>query len=116
MRRSLISPENSVWQNALGVVAAAIIIPFAVLLKLVTLPFERPMKRTPEEVAAYLRDFIGGSGDERDWDEFVSIRITDPRLDSIRKRASQFPDVRKHELTMLLSEAEGLASPAPSVR
>ena len=116
MRRSLIAPENTVWQNAWGVLAAAIIIPLAVLLKLVMLPFERPMKRTPDEVADYLRDFIGGTGDEWDWDDFVSIRIADPRLDSIRLRASKFPDVRKDELTMLLREAEGLASPGMNVR
>ena len=74
------------------------------------LPFERPMKRTPQEVVGYLRDFIEGTGGDWDWDDFVSIQIADPRLDSIRERASKFPDVGQGELQSLLREAEGLAS------
>ena len=74
------------------------------------LPFERLMKRTPQEVVGYLRDFIEGTGGDWDWDDFVSIQIADPRLDSIRERASKFPDVGQGELQSLLREAEGLAS------
>ena len=70
------------------------------------LPFERLMKRTPQEVVGYLRDFIEGTGGDWDWDDFVSIQIADPRLDSI----SKFPDVGQGELQSLLREAEGLAS------
>ena len=110
MRRSLISPQNILWQNGWGVLAAAIAIPIAILLKLAMLPFDRPMQRTPEEVADYLRDFIEGTGEEWDWDDFVSINIADPQLDSIRERASKFPDVALDELYALLGEAEELAS------
>ncbi|MXP45958.1 hypothetical protein GRI43_00945 [Altererythrobacter luteolus] len=110
MRRSLISPQNTLWQNVWGVLAAAIVIPIALLLKLVMLPFDRPMKRTPEEVEGYLRDFIEGTGEEWDWDDFVSIEIADTRLDSIRERASKFPDVGSEELNALLREAEELSS------
>jgi hypothetical protein len=110
MHRSLISPQNTFWQNVWGVLAAAVIIPIALLLKLVMLPFERPMKRTPEEVVGYLRDFVDGTGGEWGWDDFVSIQIADPRLDSIRERARKFPDVGQGELQSLLREAERLAS------
>ena len=110
MHRSLISPQNTFWRNVWGVLAAAVIIPIAVLLRLAMLPFERPMKRTPQEVVGYLRDFIEGTGGDWDWDDFVSIQIADPRLDSIRERASKFPDVGQGELQSLLREAEGLAS------
>ena len=112
MSRSLISPENSIWRNALGVLAAAILIPLAILLKLVTMPFERPITRTPTEVARYLRDFIDGSGGEWDFDDFTSIPIADARLDSIRERASRFngpmSDEGMAELRALLREAEAL--------
>ena len=112
MRRSLISLQNTFWQNAWGVLAAAVLIPVALLLKLVTWPFERPMKRTPEEVVGYLRDFIEGSSGDWDWDDFVSIPIADSRLDSIRERASRFPkpEVGLAELDAVLREAEALAS------
>ncbi|MDP4540056.1 hypothetical protein Q9K01_10500 [Qipengyuania sp. DY56-A-20] len=110
MHRSLISPQNTFWQNVWGVLAAAVIIPVAVLLKLVMLPFERPMNRTPEEVVGYLREFIDGTGGEWDWDDFVSIRIADPHLDSIRERASKYADVGQGELQSLLREAEALES------
>ena len=93
-----------------GVLAAAVIIPVTVLLKLVLLPFELPMKRTSEEVVSYLCEFIDGTGGERDWDDFVSIRIADPQLDSIRERASRFPDGGLGELQALLREAEALTS------
>ena len=112
MSRSLISAENSIWRNALGVLAAAILIPLAILLKLVTMPFERPITRTPTEVARYRRNFIDGSGAEWDFDDFTSIPIADARLDSIRERASRFngpmSDEGMAELRALLGEAEAL--------
>jgi hypothetical protein len=68
------------------------------------------MRRTPDEVVGYLRAFIEGTGGDWDWDDFVSIPIADPRLDSIRERASRFPDMGLAELKELLREAEALPS------
>ena len=112
MRRSLIAAENTLWQNAWGVLAAAILIPIVIVLKLVTIPFERPIRRTPDEVAAYLRDFIQGTGGDWDWDDFVSIPIADPKLESIRARARDYPATENGlaELKALLREAEALMS------
>jgi hypothetical protein len=93
--------------------AAFFVIPLAILLKLVTMPFERPVARTAPEVARYLRDFIEGSGGDWDFDDFSSIPIADPRLDSIRERASRFngpeSDEALTQLRALLAEAEALA-------
>ena len=113
MGSSLIAANNTLWQNARGVLAAVILIPIALALKLVTMPFERPIQRTPDETAAYLRDFIEGTGEEWDWDDFVSISIADPQLESIRNRASMFPDpeVGLAALKELLGEAQALALP-----
>lgn len=114
MRRSLIGPENSIWRNALGMMAAIVFIPIAIVLKLVTMPFERPITRTPAEVARYLRDFLDGSGGEWDFDDFSSVPIADPRLDTIRERASRFNGPKSveglTELRALLAEAEALAA------
>ena len=114
MGRSLIDPENSLWRNAVGVVAATVLVPIAIVVKLISLPFERPHKRTVEEVARYLRCFLDDSGGEWDWDDFTSISIADPNLESIRQRAAsvELPvsDEGRRTLLALLSEAEGRAA------
>lgn len=60
----------------------------AIVVKLISMPFERPHKRTPEEVGQILRGFLDGSGGEWDWDDFISIPLADPSLESIRQRAA----------------------------
>lgn len=114
MRRALIDPENSLWRNAVGVVAAAVLIPVAIVVKLVTMPFERPHKRTAEEVARYLRSFLEDSGGEWDWEDFTSIPLADPGLESIRQRAASvalpITEEGRGTLLALLAEAEGKAS------
>lgn len=49
------------------------------------------MRRLLVEERAYairsLSEFISGSGNERDWDDFTSLSLKDPNLDSIRRRA-----------------------------
>ncbi|HXG80748.1 MAG TPA: hypothetical protein VNJ05_03000 [Sphingomicrobium sp.] len=42
---------------------------------------------TPSEVESYLQDLLDGRGGDWDWDDFTSIRITDPMLDAIREQA-----------------------------
>jgi hypothetical protein len=110
MARALIDPENSFLRNAAGVVAAAILIPIAVVVKLISTPFERPAKRTAEEVAQYLRGFLNDSGDEWDWDDFTSVPLSDPNLESIRRRAAsvELPvtEEGRRTLVALLGEAE----------
>ena len=110
MRRSRIDPENSLWQNVWWCLATAFILPIAIVAALIAALFSRPLERTPDEVARYLRDFIDGTGDEWDWDDFTSISIADPRLDAIRERASRYGEVGEGlaELKALLAEAESL--------
>jgi hypothetical protein len=50
-----------------------------------------PSKRTPGEVAGYIRDFIEGTGSEWDWDDFISMPIADPLLEAIRLEARRIP-------------------------
>ena len=114
MSRPLISSDNSLWRNTVGVVKTIVILPLAVVIKLIVLPFERPLKRTSEEVVRYLRDFVGGTGGEWDWDDFTCCPISDPQLEAIRVRACdiQLPldDIGFDELRSLLEDATKIAS------
>lgn len=114
MGRALINPDNSLWRNAVGVGVVAIVVPIAIFVKLITMPFERPRKRTPQEVTQFLRGFIDDSDGEWDWDEFTSTPLADPALESIRQRAASIvlpiSEEGRRTLRALLVEAEACAS------
>jgi len=57
-------------------------IPVALLLKIFNVGQSK--ERSPEEVAGFIRDFIEDSGGEWDWDDFTSVTIKSPELDSRR--------------------------------
>ena len=50
------------------------------------------MKRTREDVAKTIEEFINGTGRQWDWDGFTSIRLDDPELEAIRQRCVAIPD------------------------
>jgi hypothetical protein len=56
---------------------------------------------TKAEVRQILVSFLDGSGGPYDWDDFTSMRITDPFLDHIRDRCErlwdEFPSERPNE-------------------
>jgi hypothetical protein len=95
-------------------VACIFIVPVFLVIKLVTMPFEKPFNRSPDEVAQYLRDFLDGTGGKWDWDDFISIPIADPRLEDIRERAAalELPmaDQDTAPLKDLIAEAEAIAA------
>lgn len=43
----------------------------------------------PSEVASILRSLLDGSIDDDEWDQFTSMNIDDPRLESIRDRCAE---------------------------
>jgi hypothetical protein len=49
------------------------------------------MKRTRDEVAHTIDEFVNGTGRQWDWDGFTSIRIDDPELEAIRQRCVAIP-------------------------
>jgi len=55
-----------------------------VLLRYSYSEFAMAIKRTREEVARIIGQFLDGSGGKWDWDNFCSIEIDDPELDDIR--------------------------------
>ena len=101
------------WRNALGVLFAVMLVPIAFVVRLVTMPFERRLERSAEEVARYLSAFIESTGGEWDWDDFISIPIANSKLEAIRRRAVEIDLPVQSEgmemLKSLLAEAEALA-------
>lgn len=94
--------------------AGIFVVPIVIILKLISMPFERPTKRAAGEVAGYLKGFIHDTSGEWDFDDFISCEIEDPALDSLRQRAAklQLPiEGKERDLWMsLLREAEALAA------
>ena len=84
MGRAYIDPDNTVWQNMWGCLAVALILPVFLLLKLVTMPFEKPRQLSPEEAAALLRSFIDGTATGGEIDYFISCEIADPILNDVK--------------------------------
>lgn len=85
------------WLHISGwpaILIAPIVIPMVVLLLLGARLFGLKLTadRTPKDVESYLRDFLDGRGGDWHWDDFTSIRITDPTLDAIREQA-QYVDL-----------------------
>ncbi|PZR77048.1 MAG: hypothetical protein DLM73_00625 [Chthoniobacterales bacterium] len=49
------------------------------------------MKRTREEVAKTIDEFVNGTGRQWDWDGFTSIRLDDPELEKVRQKCVALP-------------------------
>ena len=68
-----------------------------------------PVVLSRDEVARYIEDFLEGRGDDRDWDEFTSMRIRDPDLDRIRESCIG-NETNPLVLRALLDEVRGRAT------
>jgi hypothetical protein len=99
---------RSALVNVAKVALVVVLLPIAALAVL----FGSAEKRKPSEVASYLRNFINGDGGEWDWDDFTSVPIADPLLESIRRRAAavELPVTERGAATLrgLLAEVERL--------
>ena len=105
-------PRSSGWHVSgwVAIVLAPLVLPLALLASI----FSKPAKRTPAEVAGFIRDFIEGTGSDWDWDDFTSVRLADPKLEEIRRHADMIalpvtPEGRR-ELEALLMRADALKS------
>lgn len=100
--------------SGLGCLVAIVLVPILLLVKLVMLPFEKPLNRTPDEVLQYMHRFVDGTDGPWDWDNFTTQPIADPRLDEIRDRLAAL-DVPLSEadfpaIKALIVEAEAIAA------
>jgi len=101
-------------RNVLSVAAKALLVIVALPVALLAGLFGSREKRNPDEVAAYLRNFIDGKGDEWDWDDFTAVPIADQTLEAIRQRAAavELPLTDRGIATLrdLLGETERLVA------
>jgi hypothetical protein len=81
-QRSNASSLSWLVGSALGL----ILLPIALLVKLLVWPFERPIRRAPHEVAGILHAYLDETLSDTSWDDFVSVPIADPRLEAMRDR------------------------------
>ena len=66
------------------------LIPAVIVLKLIRWPFAKGVDLTAEEVAAYIRNELYESKDDKyRWEDFEQISIRDPNLESIRQEATK---------------------------
>ena len=75
---------------------------------------------TARDVSSYLDDFINARSGDWDWDDFTSIRIADPNLESIRVEAAsiELPLDESGELKLrqLLERSKELEAPDVAAR
>ena len=60
------------------------------------------------EIADTIDAFVGGTGDNWDWDDFVSVPLNDPELDEVRKEAASIPDRFPSDRSNMYCSSEGL--------
>jgi hypothetical protein len=51
------------------------------------------MSLTKAEVASYIENFLEGTGASWDWDDFISVRLSDPFLEEIRLLCAGLPEL-----------------------
>lgn len=76
-----------------AIILAPLAIPGVLIIKLAEqlLGLKTSVDLTAQDVANYLQGFLEGTGGNWDWDDFTSISITDPVLDSVRQEAASVP-------------------------
>jgi len=106
---SLDSALRPIWRT-IGCLVFFLLLPLLVILAGI---FHRPEKRSAEEVVRSLRDFVDVTCEDWDFDDFISIPLADPRLESIRHKAMEL--LGPHgwevsEMALLLKEAETIVA------
>jgi hypothetical protein len=99
-------------RSAVSTAAKALLVITMLPIAIIAGLFASAEKRSADEVADYLRNFVNGQGGEWDWDDFTSVPIADAQLESVRLRAEAV-DVPLTEqgatiLRELLAEVERL--------
>ena len=72
----------------LAAVALPVIVLAAIVVKLVTMPFERPATRSRLDVSEILKRRISDNPDWMEWDEFLCVPIADSELEAIREECA----------------------------
>lgn len=75
------------------------------------LRFRRKRRVTSEYVTRALEDFLSNQGGPYDWDDFLSLSLSDPQLDEIRRRCAAIDWMTcggKEELKLILRDLKTL--------
>jgi hypothetical protein len=105
------------FKLAVGVTAAAVIIFPFLILKLVMMPFEKPRKLTPEQVAELLRKCIDGTATDGGIDYFICTDIANAELNELKDQVGQLygpgwsSEATRSHLEALLREVETMIAP-----
>jgi hypothetical protein len=67
------------------------------------------MRRTKEQIAQIIEEFLDAKGSSWDWDDFISIRIDDPELDGVRRLCSDLPNLYPPNRESSYCSEKGLA-------
>jgi hypothetical protein len=107
---SKIRPRSGDWH--ISGWKAILLAPLVLLLAPIAAFASKRKKRTPAEVAGFIRDFIESNGGEWDWDDFTSVKLADPKLETIRLEADlvdlPVTEAGREQLKALLVRAEAL--------
>jgi hypothetical protein len=66
------------------------------------------MRLERKDVAPYIENFLAGTGERWDWDDFSSFQIDSPELEAVRLQCVQLPDNYPPETLGTYCNAEGL--------
>ncbi len=69
----------------------------------------RGVERTPEEVAEIIERFVAGTASDWEWDDFISVRIRNPQLETIARRCAGLPQEFPPTIGGSYTSADGLA-------
>ncbi len=66
------------------------------------------MAMTREEVGKVIEQFLSSTGNEWDWDDFVSVRLEDPELEQIRRSSAVLPELYPPTVNSAYCDEQGL--------
>ena len=82
--------SDSVISGWTAILLAPIFLPVALVAGIrETISPSKGQDRTPVQMIGFIQDFIDGTGGDWDWDEFESVKVSDPVLESFRRRAAR---------------------------
>ena len=82
--------SDSVISGCAAILLAPIFLPVALVAGIrETISPSKGQDRTPVQMIGFIQDFIDGTGGDWDWDEFESVKVSDPVLESFRRRAAR---------------------------
>ena len=97
-----------------AILIAPVVAPLALIARVFGFISDAPAELSASDVARYLDNFLCDRGQPFDWDDFISIDLSDPTLDAIRQEAVDIPlpvdAIGKAKLVSLLEKARALSN------